>query len=124
MTNSIVKPPTKEVLALCDDSDLLIERYLACVGKIRRTIRFEAETETYTILKLILRHLESVCELARHDLVLLPSAIVLSRAAFEASVRLTARAERQSRTRPANLVPFDASSNYSNWGQIDRTTTW
>jgi hypothetical protein len=38
-------------------------------------------------MKLLIRHLESVCELAGHDLVLLPSAIVLSRAAFEASVR-------------------------------------
>jgi hypothetical protein len=43
--------------------------------------------ETYTIMKLLIRHLESVCELARHDLVLLPSAVVLARAAFEASVR-------------------------------------
>ncbi len=88
MNNTIVQPPTKEILALCDDSDLLIERYLACVGTIRRTIRrFEAETEVYTIMKLLIRHLESVCQLARHDLVQLPSAVVLSRAAFEASVR-------------------------------------
>lgn len=88
MNNPIVQPPTKEVLALCDDSDLLIERYLACVGTIRgATHRFEAETEAYTIMKLLIRHLESVCQLARHDLVLLPSAVVLSRAAFEASVR-------------------------------------
>ncbi len=88
MTNSIVQPPTKEVLALCDDSDLLIERYLASLDTIRGTIRrFEAETETYTIMKLLIRHLESVCQLARHDLVLLPSAIVVSRAVFEASVR-------------------------------------
>ena len=88
MTNSVVQPPTKEVLALCEDSDCLIERYLACLGTIRGTIcRFEAETEAYTILKLILRHLEAVCKLARHDLVMLPSAVVLSRAAFEASIR-------------------------------------
>ncbi len=88
MNNHVVQPPTKEVLALCDDSDKLIEHYLASVGTIRDSIRrFEAETETYTIMKLLIRHLESVCELARHDLVLLPSAVVLSRAVFEASVR-------------------------------------
>ena len=88
MKNSIIQPPTKEILALCNDADFLIERYLACLDTIKGSIRrFEAETEIYTILKLILRHLEAVCELARNDLVLLPSAIVLSRAAFEASVR-------------------------------------
>jgi hypothetical protein len=88
LNNHVVQPPTNEVLALCDDSDKLIEHYLASVGTIRSSIcRFEAEAETYTIMKLLIRHLESVCELARHDLVLLPSAVVLSRAAFEASVR-------------------------------------
>jgi hypothetical protein len=88
MKHSIIQPPTKEILALCNDADLLIEHYLACLGTIKGTIRrFEAEAEVYTILKLILRHLEAVCELARQDLVLLPSAIVLSRAAFEASIR-------------------------------------
>jgi hypothetical protein len=95
MSSVIVQPPTKEVLALCDDADSLIERYLecfrACLDKPGWRVgrcRFEAEAEAYTILKLLIRHLESVCELARHDLVLLPSAIVLCRAAFEASVRV------------------------------------
>jgi hypothetical protein len=88
LNNSVVQPPTKEIIALCDDADALIERYLACVGPIRGSIRrFEAETEAYTIMKLLIRHLESVCELARHDLVLIPSAVVVARAAFEASVR-------------------------------------
>ena len=83
MSSVIIQRPTKEILALCDDADSLIERYLGCfracldkpgwrVGRCR----FEAEAEAYTILKLLIRHLESVCQLARHDLVLLPSAIV------------------------------------------------
>jgi hypothetical protein len=88
MSESVVQPPTKEILGLCDHSDLLIERYLACLNaKPPNWGRFEAEVETYTILKLLLRHLESVCQLARHDLVLLPSAVVIARAAFEAQVR-------------------------------------
>lgn len=84
----IQKPPTKEILALCDDSDALIESYLACHRTVRSKVgRFEAEVEAYTILKLLIRHLESVCQLARHDLVMLPSALVVARAAFEASIR-------------------------------------
>lgn len=95
MSESIVQPPTKEILGLCDHADLMIERYLACLRSknslsgMKRAGwgRFEAEMEIYTILKLLLRHLESVCQLARHDLVLLPSAVVVARAAFEAQVR-------------------------------------
>jgi hypothetical protein len=88
MPESIIKPPTREILAICACGDLLIERYLACLKTIPIQLgRFEAETEVYTILKLLLRHLESVCQLARHDLVLLPSAAVIARAAFEAEVR-------------------------------------
>ena len=88
MSESVIQPPTKEILVLCSDSDALIERYLACLSTARSSFRrFEAEVEVYTILKLLIRHLESVCQLARHDLVLLPSAIVVARAAFEASIR-------------------------------------
>ena len=88
MPESIIQPPTKEILYLCDHSDLLIERYWTCSKTIRSKLgRFEAETEVYTILKLLMRHLESVCQLARHDLVLLPSAHVIARASFEAEVR-------------------------------------
>jgi|ERR1035441_3510049 hypothetical protein len=88
MPESIIKPPTQEILAVCDCGDRLIEKYLACLKTIPIQLgRFEAEIEVYTILKLLLRHLESVCQLARHDLVLLPSAIVIARSAFEAEVR-------------------------------------
>jgi hypothetical protein len=88
MEEPIIKPPTQEILALCDCSDLLIKHYLSCLNTVPRPFgRFEAEVEVYTILKLLLRHLESVCLLAKHDLVLLPSAFVVARAAFEAEVR-------------------------------------
>lgn len=89
MTDSVIQPPTKEILALCEDADSLITHYLRTVDTIPRggLGRFEAEIEAYTILKLLIRHTESVCDLARSDLVLLPSAVVLARAAFEASVR-------------------------------------
>lgn len=81
-------PPTPEVLAVCEVVDLVVERYLKTLGRRRLGLeRFESEIEAYTMLKLMLRHAEGVLLLARHDLVLLPSALVTSRALFEASVR-------------------------------------
>lgn len=88
MSNIIVQPPTKEVLALCDDADAVIQKYLAGRRTVRGKLgRFEAEVEAYTIMNLLIRHLESISQLARHDLAQLPSAIVLARAIFEATVR-------------------------------------
>jgi hypothetical protein len=43
--------------------------------------------EAWNILKLILRHVKGIITLAENDLVLLPSAMVLARSAFEAAVK-------------------------------------
>jgi hypothetical protein len=50
--------------------------------------RYESEVEFHTIMKLILRHFESLLTLARKDLVLAPSANIIARTVFEASVRV------------------------------------
>lgn len=86
---SIIKPPTPAILALCDAIDRVIEAYLdACgQGKIKLG-RFEAELEAYVLHKLIIRHAEAFVLMARHDLVLLPSANVVARAAFEAHLKI------------------------------------
>lgn len=88
MPKSVVQPVTPEIISLCEDADVLRKRYLAAVVTCSHAApRFEARTEVYTILKLMFRHLEAICELARSDLVTLPAAIVLARAVLEASVR-------------------------------------
>jgi len=49
--------------------------------------RWEADIEANNLFNLAIRHIESIVELARRDLVLLPSANVLARAVFETSVK-------------------------------------
>lgn len=49
--------------------------------------RYESEVEFFTLMKLMLRHLESLTVLAREDLVLAPSAQLIARTIFETSVR-------------------------------------
>jgi hypothetical protein len=51
---------------------------------------YEADGEALNLLKLIIRHVESVVALASRDLVLLPSALVVARAACEVGHRNTA----------------------------------
>lgn len=75
--------------ALCDSIEDLIKAYLRALKQGTVTLgRFEAELEAYTLQKLIIRHAEAVVLMARHDLVCLPSAHVISRAAFEAHVKM------------------------------------
>jgi hypothetical protein len=77
------------VIALCDHCDVLITAYLHGLGvlKQRPIGRYESEIEFYTLLKLMLRHLESITVLARNDLVLAPSAHLIARTIFETSIR-------------------------------------
>jgi len=49
---------------------------------------FEAPVECALILKLVVKHTESVIQLARTDLALLPSALVLARAALEGGINV------------------------------------
>ncbi len=83
---SAIMEPTDEIKLLCDDTKRLIRAYLDApfpqpIG------RFESNVEAYTLLKLMTRHAEALVEIARNDLVLIPAAMVLARACFEASVR-------------------------------------
>jgi hypothetical protein len=49
--------------------------------------RYESNSEASNLMDLTIRHVEGVIVLAQTDLVLLPPALVASRAAFEGSVR-------------------------------------
>lgn len=86
---TIIEPPTPEILDLCASIDNVIAGYLAAMGQGKVKLgRFEAEVEAYTLNKLIIRHAEACVLMARHDLVLLPSAHVTARAAFEAHLKI------------------------------------
>lgn len=83
-----ILPPSNEVNGICDQCDRLINAYLdALITKPATIRRYESEVEYYTMMKLMLRHLESLTVLAREDLVLAPSANLITRTIFETSVR-------------------------------------
>lgn len=86
---SIQIEPTAEVLKVVSQIDKGIGRVLKSTASLAPGLgKFEAPIEAWNLLKLVIRYVEGVLTLAREDLVLLPSAIVLSRSAFESSVKL------------------------------------
>ena len=85
--NPVLKP-TPQVLAACDHCDKLIGAYLGGVKSRPQSFgRYESEVEYFTLMKLMLRHFESILALAREDLVLAPSATVIARVLFETSIK-------------------------------------
>ena len=118
---NIQLPPTTELLAACDCVDNLIEHYLSAIGKGRVQLgRFEAEIEAYTLQKLIIRYSEAVLLMARHDMVLLPSAHVAARACFETHVKVlwllkpTNPFEREARW----IAHLNSASEH--WGKLEK----
>jgi hypothetical protein len=84
--SNIILAPTDVVLKTCDLLDQGIKQYLTARNRLHAG-RYEADVEALLVFNLGVRHIESIIALARTDLVLLPSAIQLSRAAFECCVR-------------------------------------
>ncbi|HVI34581.1 hypothetical protein [Phenylobacterium sp.] len=87
----VLLAPTPEIRAACDRIDDAIGRLIAAVHQTTASYkdfgRYEADKEAVTLLLIALRSVEGVIELARHDLVLLPPAIMAARGAFETSLK-------------------------------------
>lgn len=87
MDEKIVLPPTPATL----DSTRLLYQVTSGFLEERKTIRglgkYEADREGLVMMYLLIRYVEGVIALAEHDLVLLPSAMVLTRSAFETATR-------------------------------------
>ena len=82
----IVIAPTNTIVEICDVLDDAIELVL----QARRSISvgtYEADVEALLVFNLGIRHVEGVVALARQDLVLVPAAYHLARAAFECCIR-------------------------------------
>ena len=85
-TSEQILLPSNSILRVCDALDDTIERFLQRTARLV-TGRYEADVEARLIFILGIRHVEGVIALARRDLVLLPAAYHLARAAFECCVR-------------------------------------
>lgn len=88
MSTRTIMQTTEEIATKCDLLDQMIEQFIA----VRNTLdgsykRYEAPVEALNLFNLTIRNVEGVIALARTDLVLLPSAQLAARAAFESSVR-------------------------------------
>lgn len=80
--------PTKAVIQTTDLIDEAIGKYLQAQSKLRDVQRYESNVESTILFSQTIRHVEAICALARLDLVLLPSALVLARACFEVTGRV------------------------------------
>jgi hypothetical protein len=79
-----VKPPTADLLRVCDCLDTLIGEVVRAKGNLFPHLgEFEAPVEASVLLNLVIRSVEGIIELARVDMVLLPAAITLARSAFD-----------------------------------------
>jgi hypothetical protein len=84
--DGVILAPVKGVLTICDALDAAITRFLQERDLLHAT-KYESDREALLIFNLGIRHVEGVTALARRDLVSLPAAYHLARAAFECCVR-------------------------------------
>ena len=87
MAEAIVLPPTPAILDLSRLLSQVISRFLQARKTIRKLGEYEADREGLVLMYLVIRYVEGVIALAERDLVLLPSAMVLTRSAFETATR-------------------------------------
>ena len=81
-------PPTSAVSNVTNLLETTIQRFLDARTTIPNMGRFESDDEAHLLIGLLIRHVEGVISLARHDLVLLPPAMAAARAVFETAVRV------------------------------------
>jgi hypothetical protein len=86
--DEIEMPTTPAIKLVADLLDASITRLLDSLASPPSSGYFEVDDACFSLLALVVRHVESVCTLARKDLVLLPSAFTLARAAYEATMRI------------------------------------
>jgi hypothetical protein len=77
---------TAEIRAKCDRLDEMIAEFIAVRNNLALG-KYEAPVAALLLFNLTIRNVDGVITLARTDLVLLPPALIIARAAFEASVK-------------------------------------
>jgi hypothetical protein len=85
--SNIVIPPTPKLLQIAEKLDQAVGHFLSAVQTIPPLGKFESEVEAHLLFILVIRHIEAILVLVRTDLVLLPSANVLTRAVFETALK-------------------------------------
>lgn len=84
----LVRPPCAELLRVTEVIDQMIEQYIAALGSARHAGRWEAPKEGFALGWLLIRNVEAVIGMARHDEILVTAAWSNTRVAFELSARI------------------------------------
>lgn len=84
----IVMPPSKAVTEAATLLEEVVGRFLTARNTFPKLGRYESDLEALLIFYLVVRHVESICALAKYDLVTLPSALAVARSAFEATGKI------------------------------------
>jgi hypothetical protein len=87
-SDKTVLQPTPEILTVAELLDHAISRFLDSLATPPTSGTFEVNDECLMLIALAIRHVEGVITLAKRDLVLLPAAWVMTRAAYEAGMRI------------------------------------
>ena len=87
MSGNPILPTTAAVEDLCKELDAAVGLFLNARSTLPPLGTYEADIEALNLFYLAIRDIEGVIALARADLVLLPAAFAVSRAAFEIAVR-------------------------------------
>lgn len=83
----IVRPPPAELLRMADAIDQMIDQYLVALRSAEAG-QWEAPREGYALGWLLIRNIQAVTTLARHDEIMATAAWSNARVAFEHSVRI------------------------------------
>jgi len=85
---NIIMPPSDAILRATGFLEEAINRFPEANSQIPNPGMYESDVEAHLLILLIIRHVQGVITLARHDLVLLPAATAIARTSFEAAVRV------------------------------------
>ena len=88
-SQQISMPPTEAIVRAANVISEGVRRFLANREPLLEHLgRYEAPIEAVLLLNVVVRHLETLTLMARHDLVLFPSAAVVARAALDSAIRV------------------------------------
>ena len=83
-----VMQPTKPIIEAAEFLESAVGRFLQARTTFPKLGKYESDLEALNLFYLVVRHVEAICTLANRDLVLLPSALAIGRAAFESTSKI------------------------------------
>lgn len=80
--------PTRSIAEATTLIEEGVERFLLARKTLPQLGKYESHLEALNLFNFVIRHTEAICTLAKRDLVMLPSALPLARAALETTCKI------------------------------------